>query len=333
MPSLRDRSKRPSYALLAEGLDNLSDDDRDSDASHAEGSQAGARRRAKSQSSESTDFNPAVKGKGKGKGKAESGSEFEGASSEEEEEDDMEDDAVDEVEQEEEDDKPEELDEDDELVALDSPPAKAPPRPRPPPIFTNAASHSNQATYITSDTNLIPLHYRQLIVKHSEIIAAPIRGKPTVASKERDYKARSLDPIAMPHGPGTPFVTRLKKEVKGREAAEVIYDQELGRDPVEAQDKYKRQRHSANVVKNVTLTAPWEVWQGEGWWPEMAPGHPVSSRFLNSDGKGAAAGVPAPKPKGIPKTAEGWTMRADVRLGSDDVGRYSIGQMEFLSKE
>jgi len=352
MPSLRERSKRPSYALLADPLEGLlSDEDRDSDASQAEGSQAGAKRRAKSESSASTDFGAAStsgdkskgkgkakgKGKGKGKGKAsafdDSGSEFEGPSSgEEEDDDDMEDDAVDEVEEEakEDDQGMEGVDneKEDDLVAMDSPLMRPPPLPRRiPTAFTNAPSHSSQAAYVQSDTNLIPLRYRELVVKHSEIIAAPFRGKPSATPKERDYRARTLDPVVLPHGPRTPFVTRLKKEVKAREMAEVIYDQNLGHDTNEVEEKLRRQRNASLVVKSVTLAAPWQVWQGEGWWPEMAPGHPAN---VYQD---AAGGTVQAQQKGIPKTAKGWTPRDAVRLGLDRVGRYKIQQMRLLSKE
>ena len=351
MPSLRERSKRPSYALLADPLEGLlSDEDRDSDASQAEGSQAGAKRRAKSESSASTDFGAANtsgpkgkgkgkatgKGKGKGKGKAsafdDSGSEFEGPSSGEEEDDDMEDDAVDEVEEEakEDDQGMDGVDDEKEdgLVAMDSPPVRPPPLPRRiPTAFTNAPSHSNQAAYVQSDTNLIPLRYRELVVKHSEIIAAPFRGKPSATPKERDYRARTLDPVVLPHGPRTPFVTRLKKEVKGREMAEVIYDQKLGHDTNEVEEKLRRQRNASLIVKSVTLAAPWQVWQGEGWWPEMAPGHPANAYQDAADGTAQA------QQKGIPKTAKGWTPRDAVRLGLDRVGRYKIQQIRLLSKE
>ena len=347
MPSLRERSKRPSYALLADPLEGLlSDEDRDSDASHAEGSQAGARRRAKSASSVSTDFGAAdasraLKGKGKAKAKGkgnerafdDSGSEFEGAPSEEEEDDDdMEDDAVEEVEEEakeEEDGMQDVYDEkEDDLVAIDSPPNKPPPPPRRiPTAFTNAPSHSNQAAFVQSEANLIPQQYRQLIVKHAEIIAAPSRGKQTATQKERDYRARTLDPVVLPHGPGTPFVTRLRKEVKGREMADVIYDSRLGHDVNEDQERSKRQRNASMVVKNVTLAAPWQVWQGEAWWPEMAPGHPATVKQV-TDPQAAQA-----KEKGSPKTAKGWTPRDEIRLGLDQVGRYKVEEMPLLSKE
>jgi transcription factor C subunit 6 len=350
MPFLRERSKRPSYALLADPLEGLlSDEDRDSDASHAEGSQAGAKRRAKSESSASTDFGAAntsgSKGKGKekagkkekGKGKAkasafdDSGSEFEGPSSGEEEDDDMEDDVVDEVEEEakEDDQGMEGLEDDkeDDLVDINSPPRKVPPPRRIPTAFTNAPSHSNQAAYVQSDTNLIPLRYRELVVKHSEIIAAPFRGKPSATPKERDYRARTLDPVVLPHGPRTPFVTRLKKEVKGREMAEVIYDQRLGHDTNEVEEKLRRQRNASLVVKSVTLAAPWQVWQGEGWWPEMAPGHPATAH------RGAADRTEQAQQKGVPRTAKGWTPRDAVRLGLEHVGQYRIEQMRLLSKE
>jgi transcription factor C subunit 6 len=349
MPSLRERTKRPSYALLADPLEGLglSDEDRDSDASHAEGSQAGSKRRAKSVSSGSTNFGATntsgpqdekgkgaakIKGKGKGKERAndDSGSEFEGPSSEDED-DDMEDEAVDEVEEEaqaeEANIEDDEDDKEDDLVAIDSPPpSKPPPRKMIPTAFTNTPSHSNQAAFVQSEANLIPQQYRQLIIKHSEIIAAPMRGKPTVTPKERDYTARTLNPIVLPHGPSTPFVTRLKKELKGRERADVIYDQRLGHEMNPEREKMNRQRNSLMVVKSVTLAAPWQIWQGEGWWPEMASGHSASAH------RRIGHGAPQNE-KGIPKTARGWTPRDEVRLGLDHVGRYTIEQMRVLSKE
>lgn len=339
MPSLRERSKRPSYALLATGLEGLSDEEeRDSDASQAEGSQAGSRRRAASGGS--TDFDPTEatqskkKGKGKGKAKAvsvddDSGSEFEGASSEEED-DDMADDVVDEneaeQEEEDEDQKQDEIgdEKDDEMVA-----PLVRPRPRNiPSAFSNAPSHSKQATYVQSEANLIPQQYRQLIVKHAETIAAPFRGKPSAQPKERDYKARTLDPGVMPYGPNTPYVTRLKKEVRGREGAQVIYDQHLGRGGDVDDDKFERQRYMAMVLKYVSLLAPWQVWQGEGWWPEMAPGHPAVIHGSKPDG-----GAVQTKEKGKAQTAEGWMRRDEIRLGLDRVGRYTVDQMEMLSKQ
>jgi transcription factor C subunit 6 len=89
----------------------------------------------------------------------------------------------------------------------------------------------------------------------------------------------------------------------------------------------RRQRNASLIVKSVTLAAPWQVWQGEGWWPEMAPGHPATAH------RGAADRTEQAQQKGVPKTAKGWTPRDAVRLGLERVGRYKIEQIRLLSKE
>jgi transcription factor C subunit 6 len=226
-----------------------------------------------------------------------------------------------------------------EPVSLSTPKPSAPRAP-----FTGAPSHSKQAAYVQTESNLIPQHYRELIKKHAEAIAAPIRGNANAEEKAREYKTRALDPDILPHGPSTPFVTRLKREVRGKERAEIIYDDRFLLLPGKEDDKTARQAHATQCVKGVTLLSPWQVWQGEGWWPEMATKvGPVPDEDANGT---SAASLPAPtkhKGKGrasasVPDSTNaaggppGWILREQVRLGLESVGRYRTGELKFIQE-
>jgi transcription factor C subunit 6 len=349
----------------------LSDEDRDSDASQAEGSQAGAQRRAKTaqlgqemgsasgdSGSEAGPPKSAQKGKGKQSadagGKAnpkkwaseddDSGSEFEGPADEDEEEEDDELEAEGVVEAENEEDM-KEVDgpEDEDMDGSDIVPVSSPkPKPRAGAPFTGAPSHSKQATYVQSEANLIPQEYRDMVKSHSQIIAAIVRGKPKADDQPREYKTRALDPELLPSGPTTPFVSRLKREVKGRESPAVYYDERLRFAAGHDADKSARQMFGAQAVKAVPLLAPWQLWQGEGWWPEMAASSGSASHTIPQDtpaapatskhkGKGKAThGVSGQADGAVPEP--GWILRKDVRLGLERVGRYRVDEMKFLSE-
>lgn len=343
MPSLRERSSRPNYSLMA-GVPGLSDDETSGDSPAAQGSasssKTGRNRKDDAESGSessggSTAFQPATKSgkkgthkrKGKGKGRAvhddDSGSEFEAGSDGEADEDDEED----------EDDQAGEMDldekgdesEDEPMVELVDDDDDKPTKSRPKPSGGRSSNtkgwtgpRSAQTAYVQTEVNMIPQPYRALIKSKAESMGAVNRPPPNAAAGH--HKNRQFSKEQLPFGPSTPFITRLSREPRGRELDEVYVDRRLGDEEDWEGRKATRQDRSAQVIRHVTLIDPWQVWQGEGWWPEMATKH------------GPKREIP---PSGHSRISHStarhhWTMRQDVRLGLDKVGRYNLDQMEFL---
>ena len=180
------------------------------------------------------------------------------------------------------------------------------------------APRKSSAPQLHSDTMLLPAGYRELLKQSAARIAkAPSSVSPAEKhrlSKSEKYQLQGLD--LYPDGPVTPFGTRLSAAPAGRGGARVRVVEE----PEDTGErKGKRQRRAYQVGRFVPLLAPWEVWEGEGWWPEMYAGE--TSR---GHGKG--------KGKGNEKGRKGWLMREEVRMGLKGVGRVGFEGLELLSE-
>lgn len=362
MPSLRERSSRPSYALMAGGLEDLSDEDASANGSpDAEGSNSAKKRTtggaaSPGSSGDSSDPGPArkIKSKGKGKGKGkdkalindDSGSDFQAGSDEEEEEDDDVEMDVDENEDEgkEEDDGD---DDDDALVELvddddgddTKPKQKAGAWGKGSNTRNWSGPRSAQAAYVQTEANLVPPAYRALIKKYAETLAPPVRG--AAGPPAKDYRTRAFIYELLPFGPNTPFQSRLRNPPSGRGLDEVYIAQGTNEDEDWERRKEARNMRAAEVTRTVTLIEPWQTWQGEGWWPEMAS---LAGQDQGDGASNAAGPSKIPQTHGKKKATENagtrasistgryeWKMRDEVRLGLDHVGRYKHEQMVFLS--
>ena len=168
----------------------------------------------------------------------------------------------------------------------------------------------------------LPAPYRALIKESATRLTVP-RGGLLEDGRERlrnFQKARLVGSNEYPFGPVTPFGTRLKAPPPRRGRLEVMVVNEPD-DPEER--RLKRQKRAYNVARFVPLLAPWQVWEGEGWWPEMLAGH-------------AATGPEKSKGKEKEKEEESeradWEMRENVRIGLDDVGRSSLDSLKILNE-
>lgn len=144
-----------------------------------------------------------------------------------------------------------------------------------------------------SDLMAFPQAYREYLLSSATVMVRGPEGK-----KEYYPNTGGTRVPIFPLGPLVPFVTHLKTEpnAPGREGRaseiEVITDTATGDERIN-----QRRAASRSKAQKFALLEPSQVWEGEGWWPEMV-----------RDG-GTAGPI------------EGWTWRSDVRLGLDEVGR------------
>ncbi|BEJ11379.1 hypothetical protein CspHIS471_0108010 [Cutaneotrichosporon sp. HIS471] len=156
---------------------------------------------------------------------------------------------------------------------------------------SEAFGPSTIAAVAESDLMGMPPAYREYLLSSSVVV---VKG-PDWKKEYYPNTGGTRVPI-FPLGPVTPFTTHLKippnlPRLEGRlTEIEVTPDEERGPSRTEA-----RRLASRNKAKRFGLLEPWQVWEGEGWWPEMA---------RSGDGP-----------------MEGWNWRSDVRLGLENVGR------------
>ena len=160
--------------------------------------------------------------------------------------------------------------------------------------------------YIPSDLQLIPPAYRQIIKDSATRLTKPIlaRDQAERSKASEKYRLQTID--AYSHGPPTPFGTRLTAPPKQRGVNVVKWVME---DENYEKRKAKRQLRMYHAARLIPLKAPWEVWEGEGYWPEMWVG------------------------KGKGREGSGWILREEVRCGLDDVGRLRLVEVELLSEQ
>lgn len=364
MPSLRARGSRPSYALMAEGLENLSDEDGSAEGAgsktakktkaNGDDSSGGEDEDEDMSSGASSGFKPepkgdkGAKGKGKSKGKKDdSGSDFAAGSGDDDDDDDDDDDTMDVEDEEDEKSDPEPAlrtiddDDDDDVIPVSSPkPSSSRPgvaktgwntRPGP-----GGSGSKSAAAYVQTEADIVPPAYRALVKKHADVLAGPLRGPPP--EKLRDARSRALDAEQLPFGPTTPFITRLRSAPpKDRGSADVMVDSRIGHEEQWEERKAKRQMYSVEYMRTVTLCDPWQIWQGEKWWPEMVSkqGSTSGSAHIDAGQEDPAASTSrnTDKGKGKASTRHTWKARDEVDLGLHGVGRYSLNNMAFLDAE
>jgi transcription factor C subunit 6 len=174
-----------------------------------------------------------------------------------------------------------------------------------------APRKSGASAFVHNDATMLSAPYRNLIKQSAARLTEPKRGVFDKAKLNlkggESYRHLGVD--SYPGGPSTPFGTRLKARPPGRGRVKVEVVDEPD-DTVERRNK--RQKRIYQVGRFVPLLSPWEVWEGEGWWPEMWDG----------GGKG----------KGKGKGKAGWKMRDEVKIGLDHVGRMRFDELELLSE-
>lgn len=156
---------------------------------------------------------------------------------------------------------------------------------------SEAFGPSTIAAASESDLMAYPPAYREYLLSSSVVM---VKGP----DWKKDYYPNTGGtrvPV-FPLGPLVPFASSLTTQPNepGHEGhtceVAVLVDTDTGDERVQ-----KRRVASRNLAKRFGLLEPWQAWEGEGWWPEMAAG-----------GSGPM---------------EGWSWRTDVRLGLEDVGR------------
>jgi len=181
----------------------------------------------------------------------------------------------------------------------------------------------------TNDPALLPLAYRNIIQKSTEVLTKA-SGKRSTAI-ERDYERyKRSGSEGMSFGPVTPFCTRLTAGPRedGSELKWVWED-------ADAETRKNGRRAAAWMVDpRVPLYQPWQVWRGEGYWKGMF--RDLGKSAGKADGAGDTG---TEKGKGRETDAEtrqasnkGWILREDVTLGLKDVGRNSSDELVCLSR-
>ncbi|WVR07791.1 hypothetical protein IAU60_004834 [Kwoniella sp. DSM 27419] len=324
MVSLRQRTARASYSNVADGLADLSDegDGGDSGNASASGSKQGLGANDAGEdedgsglsSGESSEFRPDSPEK-RDKGKRKAGQED---PLDEDDNEDEDDELIDEVVDSDSDQDVvpvlRSISETPDLVSVQTAGSTGHPRKKPsgahhrlpplPRLQNSAAPPAHGQSEITT----IDFKYRTLIQASAASMA-----KPSVASRqnvtgnterERD-QPQGLE--ALPDGHPTPYSTRLTQDPqRGWVRAETEWLDESG---PSSQRKATRREHIASFQKDTTIGLPYEEWRGEGWWPEM---------YVGSQG-------------GSSGSREQWIAKDDVRLGLDEVGRWTKEELTILS--
>ncbi|KAK8853096.1 hypothetical protein IAR55_003797 [Kwoniella newhampshirensis] len=190
-------------------------------------------------------------------------------------------------------------------------------------------SSASQPTHGQSEIYLLDLAYREAI-RQSTLNMTFQNPVATRTDKER-HNDRGKDQTrlhgtdAFPPGHPTPFSTRLLQtptpDARGRSPAQEVewVDESANRNvgPLERKDKRKKDGWSSH--SRLTVGHPWELWRGEGWWPEM---------YLGAGGDDAEGSSAVASGK-----REDWLMKEDVRLGLGDIGTYKVEDMMLLNEE
>lgn len=332
MVSLRERKSRPSYSLLAQGLEDLSDSDKsDGVGGKRPAGEVGDEQDSLS-SGDSSEFELPV-GSPKRKRKAVTGRKSAGDKEESGSEDDDDDDASLGEPTEDEDEKMDiegDGESDDDLVSIDPSPGPSstariksqfkPQTPRRPIIFPRPVSGDGVIAFVQSDFNLIPPAYRNLIKEQSASMAkGPPAPRNLEAEKGKDKdRTKTWGVEVFPSGPVTAYHTRLRREVRGRKGHLVDVHKEE-KDPVVRREK--RRREAFQIANHVSLVSPWQAYRGESWWPEMFRSDEHASTSSSSAG-------PSSKSKGKIKM-----MRSEVRMGLDHIGRFQLGSIDLLTEQ
>ncbi|WWC94831.1 hypothetical protein V866_001681 [Kwoniella sp. B9012] len=326
MVFLRERKARASYSNVADGLENLSSEDEqagpsnhpskaNSPNSEEEGDQGDDTSFSSGESSEFKPDSPEKKGKGKDRADGSQNGEAE----DDDEDDEME-------EEEEKDDEPDEagIEDDDidpslrEMSGTSAPRTKLPTKNKKVPPIRPGVSLAAPPIHGQSEISLLSLQHRALIQTSSVLLT-----KPNTTSKNLDnerHQARDRDqsrvhaPSIFPSGHQVPFETRLTASPNNGWAGkgEVQWIDQSG---PSSQRNENRRNTDWDRHMHLTFGSPWEEWRGEGWFPELFVGNEDE---LQEKDRGKR---------------ENWLLRDEVRLGLDDIGRWTNEEIQFLTED
>ncbi|KAL7418307.1 hypothetical protein Q5752_006764 [Cryptotrichosporon argae] len=132
------------------------------------------------------------------------------------------------------------------------------------------------------------------------------------------------DVTLIPPGPVGPLTVRLAKRVMRGDSEVGVVDHGGAASAGDAREE--RRRRTWAIARNFMGEAPWETWEGQGWWP---PTWEEAAQGTLAKGKGKRK---APdEEEGSEAGGEAWAAREELRVGYDAVGRYTLDQLSLLS--
>lgn len=156
----------------------------------------------------------------------------------------------------------------------------------------------------------IPLEYLRLLGQSAKNIVKPPEAAPDAQRqafetwlKKKKGSSREESTLENP----LPFFTRLLEDPQnGSVRPKVEWSPKIESSLTAKQEKKEKR----NQLNDIALGVPWDLWRGEGWWPEM---------YIGPEGGGNG------------KRTE-WLMREEVRLGLESIGRFKRSELVFLSQ-
>ncbi|KIR81275.1 transcription factor C subunit 6 [Cryptococcus gattii EJB2] len=156
----------------------------------------------------------------------------------------------------------------------------------------------------------IPLEYLRLLGQSAKNIVKPPEAAPDAQRqafetwlKKKKGNSREESTLENP----LPFFTRLLEDPQnGSVCPKVEWSPKIESSLTAKQEKKEKR----NQLNDIALGVPWDLWRGEGWWPEMYIG---------------------PERGGNGKRTE-WLMREEVRLGLESIGRFKRSELVFLAQ-
>ncbi|OWZ36086.1 transcription factor C subunit 6 [Cryptococcus neoformans var. grubii Br795] len=156
----------------------------------------------------------------------------------------------------------------------------------------------------------IPLDYLRLLGQSAKNIVKPPEPAPDAQRqafetwlKKKKGNSREESILDSP----LPFFTRLLEDPQNGSVRPKVEWSPKVESSLTAKQEKKEKR---NQLNNIALGVPWDLWRGEGWWPEM---------YIGPEGGGGG------------KRTE-WLMREDVRLGLENIGRFKKSELVFLAQ-
>lgn len=157
----------------------------------------------------------------------------------------------------------------------------------------------------------IPLEYLRLLGQSAKNIVKPPEAAPDAQRqafetwlKKKKGNSREESTLENP----LPFFTRLLEDPQNGSVRPKVEWSPKVESSLTAKQEKKEKR---NQLNNIALGVPWDLWRGEGWWPEM---------YIGPEGGGNG------------KRTE-WLMREEVRLGLESIGRFKKSELVFLAQE
>lgn len=173
----------------------------------------------------------------------------------------------------------------------------------------------------TNDPAFLPLAYRNVIQKSTEVLTKATSKRAPVM--EKDYERfKRFGSEGMSFGPVTPFTTRLTASPRAQ-GVDVKWVWEDG--DVETR-KNARKAAGYAIESRAPLYQPWQMWAGEGYWKGMYQGQ---GQFWGA-GKGKGKEEIG---RTLEATQDGWVLREHVTLGLGGVGRFRSTELDLLSSE